>query len=207
MSILGIRRALALIAMAGVVPLTGGCGGSSASSGTGGSSGTAVATSSPSALAFSRCMRSHGVSSFPDPNSSGEIPKNEVVPLASSPQFRVAQGLCQHLLPNTRVPTSTHAQVEVALSGMVQVAACMHSHGAQDWPDPTVDREHPDDPRPVFMLPSIDPDAPQISADIRACQHLMPGSTSPYICSRVLAERIGGPPGAFACVGGSPEVP
>lgn len=152
-------------------------------------------------------MRSHGVSSFPDPNSSGEIPKNEVVPLASSPQFRVAQGLCQHLLPNTRVPTSTHAQVEAALSGMVQVAACMHSRGAQDWPDPTVDREHPDDPRPVFMLPSIDPDAPQISADIHACQHLMPGSTSPYICSRVLAERIGGPPGAFACVGGSPEVP
>src|SRR6202034_4091048 len=105
----------ALIARAGFVPLTGGCEGSSASSGTRGSSGTAVATSSPSALAFSRCMRSHGVTSFPDPNSSGEIPKNEVVPLASSPQFRVAQGLCQHLLPNTSVPTSTHAQVEAAL--------------------------------------------------------------------------------------------
>lgn len=166
-----------------------------------------MSASAPSELSFSRCMRSHGVSSFPDPNSSGQIPKNEVVPLASSPQFRVAQGLCQHLLPNTGVPTSTHAEVQAALSGMVRLAACMRSRGVRDWPDPTVDREHPNDPRPVFMLASIDPDAPQISADISACQHLMPQSTPPYICSRVLAQRIGGPPGAFACDGGSPEVP
>ena len=162
-------------------------------------------------LSVSACLRSvHALArrvELPDPNSSGEIPKNEVIPLASSPQFRVAQGLCQHLLPNTGAPTSTHAEVQAALSGMVRVAACMRSRGVQGWPDPTVDRDHPDDPRPVFMLPSIDPDAPQISADIRACQHLMPQSTSPYICSRVLAQRIGGPPGAFACDGGSPEVP
>jgi len=150
-------------------------------------------------------MRSHGVSSFPDPNSSGEIPKNQVIPLASSPQFPAAERACQHLLPNTNAPTDTHAE----LSGMVRFAACMRSQGVQDWPDPTVDRSHPGDPRPVFDLHSIvDPTAPRISADIHACRHLMPESTSPYMCSRVLAERIpGSPPGAEACGGGSATVP
>jgi hypothetical protein len=90
----------------------------------------------------------------------------------------------------------------------VRFAACMRSHRVQNWPDPTIDRHHPNDPRPVFDLHSIvDPTAPQISTDIHSCEHLMPQSTSPYMCSRVLAERIGGPPGAEACGGGSVTVP
>jgi hypothetical protein len=154
-------------------------------------------------------MRSHGVSSFPDPNSSGEIPKDKVIPLASSPQFRVAQGACEHVLPNTGAPRDTHAEVQAALTGMVRFAACMRAHGVQNWPDPTVDRSRPGDPRPVFDLRSlVDPTAPQISNDSHQCQHLMPQSTSPYLCSRVLAERTpGSPPGAEACGGGSETVP
>jgi hypothetical protein len=79
----------------------------------------------------------------------------------------------------------------------------------QNCPDPTVDRHHPDDPRPGFDLHSIvDPTAPGINTDIHECQHLMPQSTSAYVCSGVLAERIpGNPPGAEACGGGSSEVP
>jgi hypothetical protein len=198
------RTAAVIIATAGLALLVCGCGG-------GGPSSTTSAGSAPEsgALAFSGCMRSHGVSSFPDPNSSGTIPKDKVVPLASSPQFQVAQRACQHLLPNTNPPRTTHAEVQAALSGMVRFAACMRSRGVQNWPDPTVDRHHPDDPRPVFDLHSIvDPTAPRISTDIHECQHLMPQSTSPYMCSRVLAERIpGSPPGAEACGGGSSEVP
>lgn len=195
-----VTVAVALLA----APLLGGCGGS-------GSSSTTSSTSAPAtgALAFSSCMRSHGLSSFPDPSSNGTIPKTKVVPLASSPRFPSAQRACHHLLPNTGRPTSTHAEVEAALSGMDRFAACMHSHAVQNWPDPVVDRDHPDDPRPVFDLhSSIDPTAPQISTAMHECQHLMPGSTSPYLCSRVLAERIpGSPPDAEACTGGSPSVP
>jgi hypothetical protein len=154
-------------------------------------------------------MRSHGVSSFPDPSSSGDIPKDKIIPLASSPQFQVAQRACQHLLPNTNGPRATHAEVQAALSGMVRFAACMRSHGVQNWPDPYIDRHHPDDPRPVFDLhSSVDPDSPQIRTDIHECQHLMPQSTSPYVCSRAAAARIpGSPPGAEACGGGSARVP
>jgi hypothetical protein len=203
------RTAAARVAIAGLALFAGGCGGSSSSTSSGRSTVAAVSARPPSLLAFASCMRSHGVSSFPDPNSSGVIPKSQVIPLASSPQFPVAQRACQHLLPNTSGPTDTHAEVEAALSGMVRFAACMHSYGVQNWPDPTVDQDHPDDPRPVFDLhSSVDPGAPQIMADMHACQHLMPGSTSPYLCSRLMAERIpGSPPGAEACSGGSPGVP
>jgi hypothetical protein len=199
--------AAAAIAAATVIAA---CGSNSPNSPSGSSSGQPIgARTQHDEVRFSSCMRSHGVSSFPDPDSSGQIPQDKVTPLASSPQFRVAQGACQHLLPNTSAPRDTHAEVQAALRGMVRFAACMRSHGVQNWPDPTVDRHHLDDPRPVFDLHSlVDPSAPQISTDIHECQHLMPQSTSPYVCSRVLAERIpGSPPGAEACGGGSATVP
>jgi hypothetical protein len=203
---LGMKRTLPIIAVAGLATLVCGCGGGGGSSSTATSAASAPASGT---LAFSRCMRSHGLSSFPDPGTDGTIPKTQVVPLASDPQFPVAQRACQHLLPNTGAPTDTHAEVEAALSGMVRFATCMRSRGVQNWPDPTVDRSHPGDPRPVFDLHSaVDPTAPRISADVDACQHVMPQSTSPYFCSRVLAQRIpGSPPDAEACGGGSPTVP
>ncbi len=195
-----------VIATTCIALLIGGCGGGGSSTPTTTATAAAQATG---ALAFSRCMRSHGVSAFPDPNSSGEVPKTQVVPLASSPQFPVAQKACQHLRPNPPRPTSTHAEVQAALSGMVRFAACMRSHGVEEWPDPTVDRSHPGDPRPVFDLRSaVDPTAPRIVSDVHECDHVMPESSSPYFCSRVLAEHIpGSPPDAEACDGGSPAVP
>jgi hypothetical protein len=197
------RAAVALVASAAVALLACGCGGGRAAT------SSAAAARTGGALAYSRCMRSHGLPSFPDPDSSGSIPKAKVAALAGSPKFAGAQGACGHLLPNLGEPTDTHAEVEAALNGMVQFAACMRSRGVQSWPDPGVDRDHPNDPRPVFDLHSlVDPDAPRIRTDMRDCQHLMPQSTSPYICSRVLAERIpGSPPGAEACGGGSATVP
>jgi hypothetical protein len=207
-------RAIAAAALALVVCGCGGGSGSSSSTAAASahrSAQTSAQTSAPTSgvLAFSTCMRTHGVSSFPDPNSSGVIPKTQVIPLAGTHQFQVASSACQHLLPNTGAPTDTPAEVQTALTGMVRFAACMRSDGVQNWPDPTVDRDHPDDPRPVFDLhSSVDPDAPRISADMHECQRLMPGATSPYLCSRLMAERIpGSPPGAEACRGGSAEAP
>jgi hypothetical protein len=199
-----MRTRATAIATTGVALLISACGGGTSSSST--SSTSAHATG---AVAFSECMRSHGVSAFPDPDSSGNVPKAKVIPLVSSPQFPAAQRSCHHLLPNTPRPTSTHAEVQAALSGMVRFAACMRSHGVQEWPDPIVDRSRPGDPRPVFDLhSSVDPSAPQIVTDVRDCDHVMPGSTSPYFCSRLLAQRIpGSPPDAEACAGGSPAVP
>jgi hypothetical protein len=48
-------------------------------------------------LRFARCMRSHGVPSFPDPTSRGIALSSAVDP--SSPQFQSAQQACKSLLP------------------------------------------------------------------------------------------------------------
>jgi hypothetical protein len=148
------------------------------------------------------------VSSFPDPNSSGQIDKSKLLPLAHSPEFRAAERACRHLLPNdTNQSGTTHSQVQAALNGMVAFAGCMRSHGVRNWPDPYVDRSRPGDPRPVFDLhSSINPNAPAISADTHACQHLMPDSTSPYMCSTAAAPP-GSRPGDEGCGGGSATVP
>ena len=51
---------------------------------------------SPSPLAFSACMRSHGVPTFPDPDSSGAIPKAGPQQLGvSTSRFQQAQSACQ----------------------------------------------------------------------------------------------------------------
>jgi hypothetical protein len=51
------------------------------------------------ALKFARCMRSHGVTSFPDPTVSGSAIGTQLPPaITNSPQFQSAQQVCQSLL-------------------------------------------------------------------------------------------------------------
>jgi hypothetical protein len=125
-------------------------------------------------LAFSGCMRSKGVPNFPDPNSSGVLPKRQVGQLAaSSPRFVPAHRACEHLLPNAGQPTQV--QVQQAWNDMRSFSRCMRSHGVPNWPDPGVTSAQ--DNRPFFNLPaSVDPNAPQVAATMRACQHVMHAS-------------------------------
>jgi hypothetical protein len=51
-----------------------------------------------SQLKFSKCMRSHGVPNFPDPNSNGSITLPPGMN-AQSPQFQAAEKDCQSLMP------------------------------------------------------------------------------------------------------------
>jgi hypothetical protein len=77
-------------------------------------------------------MRSHGVPAFPDPTRMGGVPK--VTPQqvgVSNSQFQVAQRACAHLLQPAQ------AQVPQIMTGMVNFARCMRSHGVPNWPDPT----------------------------------------------------------------------
>jgi hypothetical protein len=122
-------------------------------------------------LAFSQCIRRHGVPNFPDPNSSGVLPKNQVAQVtASNLQFPAAHRACEHLLPNGGQPTQ--AQVQQAWNDMRNFARCMRSHGVPNWPDPAATSQQ--DQRPFFHVPdSIDPNAPQITTKIRACQHVL----------------------------------
>ena len=174
-----VRTAAVITATSALALLAAACGGAPGSHVAQlGSTTTKSSTSSSAAaaqqngmLAFSRCMRSHGVPNFPDPNSSGALPKSQVDQLAaSSPQFPPAHRTCEHLLPNGGQPTQ--AQVQQAWNDMRNFAHCMRSHGVPNWPDPAATSQQ--DQRPFFHVPdSIDPNAPQITTKIRVCQHVL----------------------------------
>ena len=52
------------------------------------------------ALQFAQCMRSHGVPSFPDPDSTGRIPDPAAVGVGQgSPQFQAANDSCAQYRP------------------------------------------------------------------------------------------------------------
>jgi hypothetical protein len=140
-------------------------------------SGTATGAGSPSpnadpALQFARCMRAHGVSSFPDPKpgSGGiRIPDN-VNP--ESPSFRSAQQACKQFLPIKSGPTATPAADRAAA---LKLARCMRAHGVPQFPDPALSV-----PRHaqrvlvlagmVFAIPaSVDPSSPAFQQAAHAC--------------------------------------
>ena len=127
------RRRLTLtsvVAVAAVPLLAVGCGGGSSTT-------AATTTTQTGTLAFAGCMHSHGVPNFPDPNSSGEIPKDKVVPLVGSPQFQVAQRACRHLAPNGLGPQETAQQTRTRLADALAFARCMRARGFPSFPDPT----------------------------------------------------------------------
>lgn len=86
-------------------------------------------------LAFSECMRSHGVPSFPDPSAGGgiKIAQGSSINLFS-PSVRAAQAQCQKLLPGGGPPRGVSEQQK---EQMVQTSQCMRAHGVTGFPDPT----------------------------------------------------------------------
>jgi hypothetical protein len=94
------RTATAVIVAAALALLAAACSGSSTRSGIPTAAGESP--SSRSAVGFSQCMRSHGVPSFPDPTSSGTIPKGTAQHFGvSDSRLQAGQTACAHLLPNS----------------------------------------------------------------------------------------------------------
>jgi hypothetical protein len=119
-----------VIAVAAVSLLAAGCGG--------GSSTTAATPQNGlvTLVAYSHCMRSHGLPNFPDPTSSEGIPKDKIP--VSSPQFLVAQSACQHLMPASGLgPQETTQQTRTRVADALAFARCMRTRGFASFPDPT----------------------------------------------------------------------
>ena len=113
-----------VVVVAAVSLVAAGCGG--------GSSTTAATTTRNEALAFSHCMHSHGVPNFPDPNSSGQISKAQVIPLVSSPLFQPAERACVQLNPyNDRRATRHQTPLErrQRTQAGLAFARCMRRRG------------------------------------------------------------------------------
>jgi hypothetical protein len=136
--------------------------------------------SSHGALAFSSCIRSHSVPRFPDPDSSGAIPKVSLQQLeVSGSQFEAAQSACASLLG----PSKT--QVSQTVNGMLAFSHCMRSHGVVNWPDPSTDR----DGQAVFDLRGqINPNTARMDAMSGRCAYLLrpvPGQNGTVLCNGV----------------------
>src|SRR5262249_61259120 len=90
-----LRRPHVAAALACLALVAAGCS-SSASAGTG--AAPPGGSAKPSALAFSKCMRAHGITDFPDPNSQGQIQINAKPGTdleRNNPQFQTAFSACQ----------------------------------------------------------------------------------------------------------------
>ena len=134
------RLGVVVVVLAGVGLFLAACGGN-------GAPGVASASSSPSpsassssgaltsVLAFSQCMRTHGVANFPDPTSPVQF-KNALNPSnAQSPAFQSAETACRHLLPGGRSSQSA-AQTQARTAALLAFARCLRSHGFPNFPDP-----------------------------------------------------------------------
>ncbi len=178
------QRAAALIATAGLAVLVAACGGGSSSTGSGGGStagGSASSTNSQT-LAFSHCVQSHGVSNFPDPDSSGQLDKSKITVQhlgVSDSRLQAAESSCQHLLPNTGGRTQAQRQQE--WSDARKFSQCMQHHGVPNWPDPTPYPPHPEDPTFKLHAAGIGfhqgsntniVNSPQIEANVQRCESL-----------------------------------
>jgi hypothetical protein len=160
-----------------------GCAAAIAACGSTHSSTTSASNPSTQLLTFSKCMRSHGVPSFPDPSGQGIHigPGAGIDP--SSPAFKAAQSACGSLLPGggpgNQRPTAQ--QIEMAR----QLSECMRQHGVRGFPDPTLGR--PSAPAAkslvvdlngvVLAMPStINPSAPAFVHAAETCHFPLPGA-------------------------------
>jgi hypothetical protein len=149
------RVTAAIIGTAALALLAAACSGGPSSAGSGGSPTAGGSTTPPSAVAYSHCMRSNGVPNFPDPPSSGQLPKTDAQQLGvSGSQLQAARTACQHLIPTGgSIQQQEHqcmqnsdcppALVQQMLNADLKLARCMRSHGVPNFPDPTTDSNGP----------------------------------------------------------------
>ena len=184
------RRTGVLTVTAGIVLLAAACGGGSSSAatssstagsssttagsaGSGGSSNTGGSTLGQQDLAFAQCMRSDGVTDFPDPGSNGQF-GTVSAQLEDSPHFGTGFDVCKHLLPNGGVSKARQDGPQ-----LLKFAQCMHAHGVPTYPESS----GPVNPYSVLapntavnalQEAGVNPNSPVVQAAVQACERANP---------------------------------
>jgi hypothetical protein len=169
------RVAAFITVMAAAALLAAACGGSPSSSASGGSPTAAPSATSVLALAYSRCMRSHGMPNFPDPDSSGQLSKQAIISASrevSDSVNQAAQRACDSLWP---YQAPTQAQLEQQLAADVRFVQCVRSHGVPNLPDPIISNGRVE--VVISSSAGIDVGSPRIQAIASECQHVLPPGT------------------------------
>jgi len=144
------RLPLAVLALIAIVALISACGsttpadtgsgssgGSNAPAGSGSSSGGTTASKREKAVKFAKCMRSNGVSEFPDPGASGDSTIDGIVNGSSldpdTPAFKQAMSACKSLEPAGFTGSKRSPQ---QMQAALEFAQCIRENGVKDFPDP-----------------------------------------------------------------------
>jgi len=184
-----------VVLMSGAVLLAG-CGGGSSSPGvahlsssTSGGSTTDGAGKSPTSessssrqqtmVAYSQCMRTHGVPEFPEPTEGRLLIRSSdhnghatgINP--ASARFQAAQKVCGKLLPNGGAPSP--AEQAKLQEKALQFSKCMRTHGVPSFPDPKFGGAGKVSLKIGGGPSGIDPRSSQFQAAQKACQSILPG--------------------------------
>jgi hypothetical protein len=128
---------------------------------------TSTVSGPRSPVGYAACMRSHGVPTFPDPNSKGQV-HSDIASL-DSPRFRSAQRVCRSLLPQGYTgqggSATGGALTPQQQAQFLKYARCMRAHGVPNFPDPTSSG---------LSLSGIEPNSPRFQAAQKACRTLLP---------------------------------
>jgi hypothetical protein len=172
-----------VVIVAGVSLLAAGCGGSSPTT-------AATTTATPSgALAYARCMRSHGVASFPDPISSPGNDKEAVVSAleaVSNSQAQAAQTACMHVNGGSPGTGQSAAQGPADPAAMLAFARCLRGHGFPSFPDPTTSGQIT---REMLTHAGINLHQPAVLRDADACVSVTNGFVTKANVARFIAGQ------------------
>jgi len=151
-----------VIALGGIALLAVGCGHAGKHQEAGADKG---ASTYQQAVAFAKCMRTHGDPSFPDPGPEGAFPNENGSLNKDSPQFKTAAAACKKLEPGAP-PQSAFQQ---GYRQLLKFSACMRAHGLPGFPDPILE-----DHGVGYKGDRINPNSPQYKTARQACRSLAP---------------------------------
>ncbi len=135
------RRPVDAVALIALIAVISGCGSSSPAgarpSSSTGSGGNGSLAHAQKGVKFAECMRSHGVSNFPDPGASGKLTIDAVANGSSidtsAPAFTQAISACKALEPAGFTGSTRSSQQQQAA---LTFAECIRANGVKDFPDP-----------------------------------------------------------------------
>lgn len=138
-----------------------------------GSATASTAGAAADAFKFSRCMREHGVTGFPDPNvgpGGGMMLRFDGAAKVSPQTMESAQRACRRFAPGDRQTLTPQQRVQREEAAL-KFARCMRAHGV-DVPNPTTSGGGIQFHRGPGGGPN--PESPAFQSAQKDCQSLLP---------------------------------
>jgi hypothetical protein len=139
------------------------------------------------ALAFARCMRSHGIPNWPDPTSDGGFDKSKLRQLdVSEPRITALEDTLCHFTFGGGPASDQQSRIQLA--DELSFARCMRSHGVTRFPDPTAQSAVTLE---MVQAQGIDLHSPAVLRVVTACLPASHGGLTPAKVGQALNHTEG----------------